>query len=190
MTKPEPDVDSALMAAVAAKDPRAQERLVRRVYGRVRRLARYLCGSDADADDVAQQAVLELLHSAGTFRFETSLERWVDRITVRSALSAIRREKRRQGLLTRWLTPGRLPWGVEAQVAMEEPAQLQRLLGQLPYERREAMILRHGLGYAVDEIAELTDTPRGTVKDRLVCGKKQLRRWLKRDLVRRGGSHD
>jgi RNA polymerase sigma-70 factor (ECF subfamily) len=170
------------MTAVAAKDGRAQELLVRRVYGRVRRLSRYLCGNDADADDVAQHAVLELLRSAGTFRFETSLERWVDRITVRVALSAIRREKRRQNLLTRWLMPGRLPWGADTQVAMSEPPQLEGLLGRLPHERREAMILRHALGYAVDEIAELTGAPRGTVKDRLVAGKKQLRRWLKKDL--------
>lgn len=182
MVTPEPDGASQLMALVAAKDARAQEVLVRRAYGRVRRLARYLCGSDADADDVAQQAILELLRSAGTLRFETSLERWIDRITVRSALSAIRREKRRNGLLSRWLVPGRLPWGSESQVSTDEPAKLETLLSRLPHERREAMIMRHGLGYTVDEIAELTNTPRGTVKDRLVSGKKQLRRWLKKEL--------
>jgi RNA polymerase sigma-70 factor (ECF subfamily) len=174
---------SDLMAAVAAKDARAQELLIRRVYGRVRRLARFLSGSDADADDVSQQALLELLRSASSFRFETSLERWVDRITVRCALSAIRRERRRQGLLTRWLLPGRLPWGTDTKVSMSDPPHLEALFERLPYERREAMILRHGMGYAVDEIAELTGTPRGTIKDRLVTGKKQLRRWLKKELL-------
>jgi hypothetical protein len=48
------------------------------------------------------------------------------------------------------------------------------------------MLLRHGLGYGVDEIAELTNTPRGTVKDRLVAGKKQLRKWLREELTTRG----
>jgi RNA polymerase sigma-70 factor (ECF subfamily) len=189
---PELDSASQLMAGVAAKEPKAQEALIRRVHGRVRRLSRCLCASDADADDVAQQAILELLRSAGAFRFETSLERWVDRITVRCALSAIRREKRRQSLLARWLMPGRLPWGAETQWTMSDPARLDAILSRLPYERREAIILRHGLGYAIDEIAELTDTPRGTVKDRLVCGKKQLRRWLKKELSERdlGGRDD
>lgn len=176
------------MAAVAAKQPAAQEILLRRVHGRVRRLARCLCAGDADADDVAQQSMLELLRSAGTFRFETSLERWVDRITIRCALRALRRERRRQGLLARWLSPGRLPWGSEMRVTMDDPMGLEQTIARLPYDRREVMLLRHGLGYGVDEIAELTNTPRGTVKDRLVAGKKQLRKWLREELTSRGMS--
>ena len=37
-------------------------------------------------------------------------------------------------------------------------------------------------GYTVDEIAGLTQVPRGTVKDRLVAAKKQLRKMIERDV--------
>ena len=84
--------------------------------------------------------------------------------------------------MQRWLVPGRLPWGSEAHTSLNDPSRLQAALSRLSYERREALILRHGLGYGVDEIAELTAAPPGTVKDRLVAGKKQLRRWLHREL--------
>jgi RNA polymerase sigma-70 factor (ECF subfamily) len=54
-------------------------------------------------------------------------------------------------------------------------------LERLAPRRREAFILRHALEYTVEEIAELTGAPPGTVKDRLVNARKQLRRMLDRE---------
>jgi DNA-directed RNA polymerase specialized sigma24 family protein len=53
-----------------------------------------------------------------------------------------------------------------------------------------AFVLRHLAEYSVEEIAELTGAPPGTVKDRLVSARKQLRTWLRRDAAnrRRGGA--
>ena len=42
----------------------------------------------------------------------------------------------------------------------------------------------------VNEVAEMLDTPRGTVKDRLVASKKQLRKMLRGDLEDRGWLND
>lgn len=178
------NADGTLMAAVAAKDPRAQEQLVRRLSRRVRRVSRALCGTQADADDTAQLAMLEILRSGGNYRVEASIELWADRITIRCALRALRHERRRQGLLRRWLVPGRLPWGTTGEVKDSERPGIERLLSKISYERREALVLRHALEYSVDEIARLTGAPRGTVKDRLATGKKQLRRLLELELKR------
>ena len=43
-------------------------------------------------------------------------------------------------------------------------------------------MLKHALGYTTEEIAELTDKPVGTVKDRLVAARKQIRRLITREL--------
>lgn len=175
-----PEDDGSLMAAVAKKDRAAQEVLVRRLAGRVGRLTRALCGSQADAEDTSQVALVEILKSGATFRVESSIEHWADKITIRCVMRMLRRERRRRGLLRRWLSPDRLPWGVAAYVSGGERPGLDQVLELLPYERREALILRHAFEYSVEEIAELTSAPRGTVKDRLVNGRKQMRRLLER----------
>ena len=64
----------------------------------------------------------------------------------------------------------------------ETPRRLDEYLAQLPAARREVLVLKHALGYTTEEIAELTDKPVGTVKDRLVAARKQIRRLIVREL--------
>ena len=182
---PEAQADLALMAAVAAKDPVAERELLHRIGGRVRRITGLLCPTAADADDAAQLALIEILKSAGGFRVATSLEGWTDRIAARTTLRAARRERERRGLLTRWLRPDSQPWG--SMTTNEGDAiGLDGLLERLSPDRRSAFVLHHALEYTVDEIAELTQSPVGTVKDRLVNARKELRQMLERG-SRRGG---
>jgi len=182
-TPPEPEPDLELMARVSGKDPAAERILVRRLSGRVARLARLLSGPSVDADDAAQLALLEILASAGTFRVAASLEAWADRITVRTVARLVRRESAHKSLLARWIVPGELPWGRRSD-AGGEPLGLDAILARLSPERREALVLRHALEYSVEEIAELTGAPVGTVKDRLVAGRKEIRKALERDARR------
>jgi RNA polymerase sigma-70 factor (ECF subfamily) len=183
------DPDVALMAAVAARDPRAQRTLVDRVGGRVRKVAGLLCPSAADADDAAQASMLEILQSAESFRTATSLKGWVDRITVRTTLRLHRRERRRRNQLVLWLSSGIMRWGDTAVGGPGERIGVDALLNGLSDERRTAFVLRHGLEYTVEEIAELTASPVGTVKDRLVASRKLLKRMIEREAERteRGG---
>ena len=164
--------------------------LVRRLVTRVRRLTRLLCRADADADDAAQMALLEILRSAASFRTDTSLERWADRITSRVTFRLARRERQRRGLFQRWFAPGLSLFGDGASAPPSESMGIDALLNRLSDERRTAFVLRHLAEYSVEEIAELTGAPPGTVKDRLVSARKQLRSWLRRDATgwRRGGA--
>jgi RNA polymerase sigma-70 factor, ECF subfamily len=176
--------DVELMACVAVRDPAAQREALHRLGGRVRRLTGLLCRERADADDAAQQALIAILQSASGFRVDTSLERWAERITVRTTLRSNRRERERRGLLERWLTPNRPAWGES--LSGGEPLGLDALFEQLSPERRHAFVLHHALGYTVDEIAELSGAPVGTVKDRLVSARRELRALLERETQRRG----
>jgi RNA polymerase sigma-70 factor, ECF subfamily len=176
-------VDVQLMAAVAASDPTAQRTVVERLARRVRKVTGLLCRTAADADDAAQMALIEILKSAETFRVATSLERWAERITIRTTLRAARRERSRRGLLERWLPPGALPWGGPTRQSSVEEVNLDALLQRLSADRFQAFVLHHALDYTVDEIAELTGSPVGTVKDRLVSARKQLRKMLRSDML-------
>lgn len=178
-----PSTDVALMQAVAAADPRAQTELVKRLTARVRRLARLLCRPGGDADDAAQTALLEILGSARTFRDATNLEGWADRITARVVGHMRRRERLHALLIARWLSPGTLPWGAPGTTSPSDDVCDQILLS-LPETRRIAFVLRHVVGCTVEEIADLTGAPPGTVKDRLVAARRQLRRWATRERKR------
>lgn len=179
--------DVELMAAVAANDPDAQRVVVERLARRVRKVTGLLCGGAADADDAAQLALIEILKSADTFRVAASLERWAERVTIRTTLRAVRREKSRKRLLERWLPAGVLPWGGPPSQSAVERVGLDALLQRLSRERLQAFALHHALDYTVEEIAELTESPVGTVKDRLVSARKQLRKLLRSELRGSGG---
>jgi RNA polymerase sigma-70 factor (ECF subfamily) len=171
--------DVELMAAVAANDPAAQRAVAQRLAPRVRKVAGLLCRNAADADDAAQAALIEILRSAGSFRVAKSLEHWAERVTVRATLRTARRERSRQSLLERWLPADLLPWGALTFQSSVEEVNLDTLLNRLSHERFQAFVLHHGLDYTVDEIAELTGAPPGTIKDRLVMARKQLRKLLR-----------
>jgi len=190
--------DLALMKLVAGGDAHAQRVLAHRLAPRVRRVTRRLLSNGADADDAAQVALMEILRSAQSYREEASVERWADRIAVRTALRQAR-EQRRRGWLFGSRDDGDEPRSPErldldAQGTREEtPRRLEEYLSELPLARREVLVLKHALGYTTDEIAELVDKPVGTIKDRLVAARKQIRRSILRELrigPRGDASHD
>ncbi|HVY25629.1 MAG TPA: sigma-70 family RNA polymerase sigma factor [Polyangiaceae bacterium] len=156
--------------------------MVERLARRVRKVAGLLCRSAADADDAAQLALIEILRTAQGFRVATSLERWAERITVRATLQTARRERSRRGLLERWLPADVQPWGGSAIQPAIDQIGLDALLERLSSDRYQVFVLHHALDYTVEEISELTGAPVGTVKDRLVTARKQLRRLLDLEL--------
>lgn len=170
------------MALVAGGDRRAQRLLVHRLEARVRRIAQRLLGSGPDADDASQLSLIEILRSAHTFREEASVERWSGRITARTSLRYIREKRRGLARVVPLSDADDLasippPDNVDE----ETPRRLQHYLDNLSDARREALVMKHALGHTTEEIAEMTGVPVGTVKDRLIAGRKQLRKMIQRD---------
>ncbi|MDC0668006.1 RNA polymerase sigma factor [Nannocystis radixulma] len=73
---------------------------MRRVVAQVRAVARALLGHQADADDAAQKALLEILAGARSYRGDGSVEAWARRIAVRTVLRHVRRERRQPSAVT------------------------------------------------------------------------------------------
>ncbi len=175
--------DVQLMAQVAQQEPKAQEVLVHRLVRRVRRAAGALLENSADADDASQLALLEVLGSARTYRGEASIEAWADRIAVRTTLRFARSRARRQAQLAIAPDPDALAPRDDAGAPLAEglARPVQDYLRHLPENRRVAIVLRHVLGYSVDEVARLTGVSRNTVKDRLVHARREFRKLVRRD---------
>ncbi|MET0595404.1 MAG: RNA polymerase sigma factor [Polyangiaceae bacterium] len=173
-TSSQPAEDLQLMALAAAADPTAQRIIATRLMERVQRLSRSLLQNNADASDASQASLLEILKSAGTFRGESSLERWADRIVVRTALRSA--AKRRAEGTTMWDDVDMAVHG------SSDPSVIVReYLDRLSEPARTVLVLRHGFEYSIEEIADLTGVSPNTVKDRLLRAREAIRRLVRRE---------
>src|SRR5438876_1731032 len=71
------------------------DRVFRDYAPRVYNLARRMLGNDADAEDVTQDVLLQVVRKLDTFRGEAALPTWLHRITVNAALAHRRRRATR-----------------------------------------------------------------------------------------------
>jgi len=174
--------DTDLCKAAAMGDAAARRRLVERLLDRVRRSLSYLVGDRPEAEDLSQVVLVEVLRSAGSFRGESTLEHWADRIAVHVAMRHFQKKYRRERLGAEFFEPAPPAIEMEERLASSQiRRKMAAILKQLPPERRTAVVLHHVLDYNVAEIAVITGAPLNTVRDRLRKGKMQLRSKILRD---------
>ena len=183
------DESDVRLALAADADPLARDALARRLEPRVRRLSLALLRSVADADDAVQLALLEIVRSASTFRGESRLEAWADRIAVRTAIR-VARQRRLASVRSGDVEPDDLPSSPPgSDLAEGLPRSILAYLDELPEARRTVLVLRHAMGYSIQEIAVATDASTNTVKDRLLSARDQVRKMVRRELaLSKGGS--
>lgn len=167
--------DIALMHRAGAGDRNAQAQLMTRLFSRSNRLAQALLRNRDDAFDASQAALLAMLRSSINFRGESTIERWADRIVVRTAMRLARARRLREPSSINEASGPSVPPRSEARVSASE------YLKRLPEAQRTVLLLRSGFGYSIDEIAELTQASINTVKDRLKRAKDAMRRELHRE---------
>src|SRR5260370_33707412 len=67
--------------------PPTVEEVFRNYAPRIYNVARRMLGNDADAEDVTQDVLLQLVRKLGTFRGESAFPTWLHRVTVNAALA-------------------------------------------------------------------------------------------------------
>ena len=174
--------DLELARRAAGGNAQARRQLVRRVFGRAQRIARALLGNATDAEDAAQECMLELLASAKGYRGQAPLERWADRVVVRSCRRWGHRQHRRESRIDASITPDQLQRAPGLALANERvPRPVADYLDRLPEPQREVLVLRHVLGFSLAEIGEQVDAKERTVRYRLSAGLQTLRGLIRRD---------
>jgi RNA polymerase sigma-70 factor (ECF subfamily) len=139
-------------------------------------LARWLTRRAQDAEDVVQEACLRAFRFFGTFRGGDG-RAWLLTIVRKTSYTWLQKNRAREpasfdqekhDLASAADDP-------QAQMAQTEDAELLRdVLGELPAEFREVIVLRELHGYSYKEIAEALGIPRGTVMSRLARGRARL----------------
>jgi RNA polymerase sigma-70 factor (ECF subfamily) len=141
------------------------------------RVARGVLRNDADAEDVAQEALLRAYRRLDRLRDPLRFRGWLVRIVFQLALDRARSAKRRELRETEWAQPARrtMPPNAEELAASSEfQAHFDRALGELPEKLRLVLLLAAMEGHTLDEVAAMLGLPVGTVKSRLFVGRKKL----------------
>lgn len=162
----------AVLPRLRAGDPAAQEALFRAFEAPVYNLARRICRTTEDAEDVLQETFLQVFRSIGQFRGEGSLWGWIRTVASSKALMRLRRNKYRD---TDELVDDIVPMRREdAGLRMDLEAALERL----PETSRAVVWLHDVEGYTHEEIAGMMDRTVSFSKSQLARAHARLRRWL------------
>ena len=168
--------EAALIIAAQARDQAAFGELVKRRQGWARALLRKMCGSAAEADDLAQEAFIKAWDRLRDLETPAAFPGWFRRIAVTTFLMA----KRRQKAVFEEIDDAS-PIASEAstpEAAAGAKIDLERALARLSDGERLCVTLNHGEGLSHSEIVEMTGLPLGTVKSHVLRGTEKLRRML------------
>jgi RNA polymerase sigma-70 factor (ECF subfamily) len=137
-----------------------------------------LAGSDADAQDLVQEALLRIRRGLETYTPGT-LEAWLARIVTNVFLDEVRKKRRRPTVAFPEQPDLVLPPSKAADEAGDALSdEVQRALAALPDEFRVAVVLCDVVGLSYDEIAAGQGIPVGTVRSRIHRGRRLLRTAL------------
>src|SRR5262245_14898294 len=163
--------------------------LVFREYApRIYNIARRMLGNDADAEDVTQDVLLQVVRKLDTFRGESQLGTWLHRVTVNAALAhrakRATRQKYESGEPIDDLPPADGPtgplkrWNVspdEPVLAAEQAELIDQAIQRLPAPFRDVYVLADVEGLPNNEIAEMLDLSLPAVKSRLHRARLRMR---------------
>jgi len=176
----------------ADKVPELTPERVLRDYGpRVYSIARRMLNNDADAEDVTQEVLLQVVRKLSTFRGESAFPTWLHRVTVNAALAyrrqrAMREQHRAPGELSEDAielsqpTPGRRWMGAPEQKIIDRETQelIEAAIARLPESYRDVYVLADVEGLPNAEIAEMLGLKVPAVKSRLHRARLMMRNAL------------
>ncbi len=171
--------DEALLVAYGNGDRQAAAMLTMRLTPRVVGFsARMLGGDRAEAEDVAQEAMLRLWKVAPEWRQgEAKVTTWLYRV-VKNLCTDRLRKKRGVDIDAIEEPADDAPGAVAGMIEADRAAALQAALNQLPERQRIAVTLRHLDGASNPEIAEVLDISVEAVESLTARGKRALKAIL------------
>ena len=184
--------DTALIRDAQRGDRAAFEELVRQYDQAVLRLALHLTGSEADAQDIYQDAFIKAYKNIGSFRFECSFYTWIYRIVTNLCLDYLRKRNVRKEdsavttdadgteySLIDQVSDGRAGSNPEHDLMRRElGAKIKAALEKLSGRERMVFELKHYQGLKLRTIGEMLNTTEDTAKNTLFRATQKLRAAL------------
>jgi len=155
---------------------------------RIYHIARRMLGNDADAEDVTQDVLVQVIRKLDTFRGDAQLTTWLHRVTVNAALAYRQKRANRQKYETTETAEGVLEtappsgpvkrWNVgpdEPVLAAEQAAVIERAIADLPPPFRDVYVLADVEGLPNQDIADMLGLSVPAVKSRLHRARLRMR---------------
>jgi RNA polymerase sigma-70 factor (ECF subfamily) len=190
----DPQADQTLIESIQSKQAWAFEVFFDRYEGAVRRHLRYIVGDEPAAEDLLQETFLRVWTRAGQWNGQGTVKGWLFRIATNLALNHLRTRRRRpeqplelpDTLVNDDELPDTPAWlvdtaslGPEAVVEqVEQGARLQKIIRDLPDEKRELLRLVHQMELSLREAADELGIPEGTAKSRMYYARAQVKNGL------------
>jgi RNA polymerase sigma-70 factor (ECF subfamily) len=173
------------IAGCAAGDARAFEVLYQLHKRRVYSLCLRMTGNVSEAEDLAQEAFMQLYRKIGTFRGESAFSTWLHRLTVNVVLMHIRKKGIEEVPLEQDQEdenldlPKREYGGDDLNLlGAVDRVTLERSIAELPKGYRMIFLLHDVEGYEHNEIADLVGCSIGNSKSQLHKARMKLREIL------------
>lgn len=177
-----PPSDHALARAAGEGDMTAFEELYQRHNRRVYSVCLRMTHNVSEAEDLTQEAFIQLFRKIGSFRGDSAFTTWLHRLTVNQVLMHFRKKSVK---LERTTEEGETP--VQIVKGSENPNKmpvldrisLDRAIAQLPPGYRSVFVLHDVEGHEHEDIARMLGVAVGTSKSQLHKARMKLRRLLK-----------
>ena len=153
----------------------------RRVYS----LCLRMTANTAAAEDLTQEAFLQLFRKIGTFRGESAFSTWLHRMAVNVVLMQLRKKglavvPLEETIETEEESPRKEPGAEDVRLAGSiDRLQLEHAIADLPPGYRAVFLLHDVEGYEHNEIARIVGCSIGNSKSQLHKARMKLRELLK-----------
>jgi len=135
------------------------------------------CGNSAEADDIAQEALIKAYLRSSQYDERGQFSAWLMKIAYRVFIDSRRKQKRQQELpLEKAIT-------LQGNSKSDEAFRYQELhtaLATLSETMRTSILLHYMQGYQIKEIAEITENSEDAIKKQLSRGRQELKHILER----------
>ena len=126
------------------------------------------------AEDAVQLAFIQAWRSLPSLADDERFEAWLTRILVNECYADMRRQRRRPTVALR-PDDDQHPTERDPYISVEQREQLERAFAHLSLEQRAAFVLHHHAGLSLEDVADATHAPLGTVKSRIHYAGEALR---------------
>lgn len=179
--------DSQLLASIRAGDPDAAAALHDRLRPVVERAIRRILGrQDRDHEDLAQQAMIQVVYTVDRFRGDCPLDAWASTVAAHVVYNHLRRRTTERRLFESLrggdddAPPSSISLARETS-ARSELRRVLRHLDAIDETKAWTYVLHDVCGYDLREVAQITDSSVAAAQSRLVRGRNELRARIAAD---------
>jgi RNA polymerase sigma-70 factor, ECF subfamily len=175
--------DAELISTAISGREDSFEEIVRRYQRPIVGYIYRMLGNQDSAADVSQEVFIKVYNSLSKYSSEYKFSTWLYKIAHNATIDFIRRNSHHTQSLEMENEDGTFEFQLESKRPTPEQerertewrTEIEGVVNRLPNGYRELILLRHSQDMSYDEIAEITNLPLGTVKNRLFRAREIMR---------------